>query len=115
MSQPIEADLLERLNELIETYLQHPDLDNAQLAAHLHLSERNFYRRLRALTNDSPTQYVRNYRLDRVRALVAAGDYRTVNELAHAVGFVNVGHFIRHYRERFGETPLESLRRHGWR
>lgn len=62
----------------------------------------------------TPTAYLRDHRLQRAHeVLVQAhlGDGSTVADVAHTWGFGNLGRFARAYRERFGCTPMETLRR----
>jgi transcriptional regulator GlxA family with amidase domain len=55
---------------------------------------------------------VQEVRLQRVhRQLRAAAlETTTVTDVAHAWGFVHLGRFARLYRERFGESPSQTLR-----
>jgi AraC-like DNA-binding protein len=60
----------------------------------------------------SPLRYLQQVRLDGIRAQLqgaAAGD--TVTRIALDWGFANLGVFAARYRERFGESPSETLRR----
>ncbi|NRF68932.1 AraC family transcriptional regulator [Aquincola sp. S2] len=60
----------------------------------------------------SPLRYLQQYRLDRVHeALMAPGGEVTVTEIAVQWGFLQLGSFAARYRERFGETPSQTLRR----
>jgi AraC-like DNA-binding protein len=60
----------------------------------------------------SPLRYLQDYRLDRVReALLASGPDTTVTRIALDWGFLHLGTFAIRYRERFGETPSQTLRR----
>jgi AraC-like DNA-binding protein len=61
----------------------------------------------------SPLRYLQQVRLDGVRAhLCSAPPGDTVTRIAFDWGFANLGVFAARYRERFGETPSETLRRH---
>jgi AraC-like DNA-binding protein len=61
----------------------------------------------------SPLRYLQQVRLDGARAqLVVAGSRETVTRIALDWGFANPGVFAARYRERFGESPAETLRRH---
>ncbi|MFJ9009929.1 helix-turn-helix domain-containing protein [Streptomyces canus] len=40
----------------------------------------------------------------------AAPGTTTVTEVAHVWGFVHLGRFARRYRERYGESPSQTLR-----
>jgi AraC-like DNA-binding protein len=60
----------------------------------------------------SPLRYLQQVRLDGVHAeLTAASLDDTVTRIAMDWGFVNLGAFAARYRERFGETPRQTLRR----
>lgn len=60
----------------------------------------------------SPQRYLQQYRLDRVHeALLAPGGETTVTEVAVQWGFLQLGSFAARYRERFGESPSQTLRR----
>lgn len=60
----------------------------------------------------SPTTYLRNVRLSRVHEeLTAAVPGLTVTDTAVSWGFVHLGRFAGAYRQRFGESPSETLRR----
>lgn len=60
----------------------------------------------------SPQRYLQQYRLDRVHeALKAPGGETTVTEIAVQWGFLQLGSFAARYRERFGESPSQTLKR----
>lgn len=60
----------------------------------------------------SPAQYLRNTRLDGVRAALLSDDESTtVSAVAYRWGFNHLGRFAAHYERRFGETPSQTLRR----
>ncbi|MEJ6022350.1 AraC family transcriptional regulator [Ramlibacter sp. PS4R-6] len=61
----------------------------------------------------APLRYLQQVRLDGVRAeLTLAREGDTVTRIALDWGFANLGVFSARYRERFGEPPAETLRRH---
>jgi AraC-like DNA-binding protein len=61
----------------------------------------------------TPMEYLRNVRLDHARRELLAGDPATtsVGEIARRFGVGHLGRFATNYRERFGESPNETLRR----
>jgi AraC-like DNA-binding protein len=61
----------------------------------------------------APLRYLQQVRLDGVRAqLLTARGADTITRIALDWGFANAGMFAAKYRERFGESPSETLRRH---
>ncbi|BAH53595.1 AraC family transcriptional regulator [Rhodococcus opacus] len=58
----------------------------------------------------SPSEYVRNMRLDGVRAdLLERDPDCTVSEVAFRWGFNHLGRFAQYYEQKFGETPSRTL------
>ncbi|MFC6466568.1 AraC family transcriptional regulator [Gordonia humi] len=61
----------------------------------------------------TPSQYVRNMRLDGVRgALIASESDATVSDIAFRWGFNHLGRFAQYYEQKFGESPSKTLREH---
>ncbi|MHB2166195.1 AraC family transcriptional regulator [Alsobacter sp. R-9] len=59
----------------------------------------------------SPTDFVRNARLDLARQLLTLRKVASVTEAASDSGFGHLGKFAAYYAARFGETPSQTLRR----
>lgn len=61
----------------------------------------------------TPTAWLRVERLERARRELARTrpEESTVTEVAARNGFLHLGEFSRHYRDRFGESPSSTLRR----
>jgi len=55
-----------------------------------------------------PMEFLRELRLDRVRADLTAPGRCGVREVAQKYGFLHLGHFANQYRARFGERPSET-------
>lgn len=95
-----------------ENYTQ--PLTATALAAAAHVSERTLFDGFQREFGLTPMAFVRRFRLERAReALIAAGpdDGRTVADISLSHGFGHLGRFAASYRERYGETPSETLRR----
>ncbi|NBP91663.1 MAG: AraC family transcriptional regulator [Actinobacteria bacterium] len=61
----------------------------------------------------SPTEYLRDVRLNRVREdLLSERALNTsIADIAFSWGFTHLGRFAKTYHDRFGELPSETLRR----
>lgn len=76
------------------------------------VSARALYTGFERFVGTPPQLYIRNRRLDGVRAdLMLASAPTTVSELALEWGFTHFGRFSAEYRRRFDELPSETLRR----
>lgn len=86
--------------------------DAARLAAIAQVSLRTLQEAFRKYVGMSPMAYVTEVRLQRVRRQLRASTpgSTTVAAVAHQWGFAHLGRFARRYRERFGESPSQTLR-----
>ncbi|WP_310394983.1 7TM diverse intracellular signaling domain-containing protein [Hymenobacter sp.] len=97
---------LTRALAVVERELANADFDVEQFAAALHLSRIQLYRKLKALTDQAPTDFVRTLRLRRAAQLLAA-QAGNVADVAYQVGFTNLSYFSKCFREQFGHVPSE--------
>ena len=105
---------LQRLNQIIYDQIQE-DISNEDLARSMCISERQLFRKLKELTNMSPRNYIRQLRLKKAMQYLQNGDYKTVGEVTHAIGYTNVSYFITQFERVFGKKPLQILKEKGWR
>ncbi|WP_031469535.1 AraC family transcriptional regulator [Sciscionella sediminilitoris] len=98
--------------ELIEAHAAER-LTVEDIAEAVGISVRALQEGFRRTLDSTPTGYLREVRLQRVRAALAAADPRTagVTDIALRWGFVHQGRFSVQYRQRFGESPSVTLRR----
>lgn len=104
--------LAQRLVTLIDAHLVEP-LGAAEIAEFLSVSVRALRETCRAEFGMTPVALVRERRLlaarEQLQNRTNAAD-RAVTEAALGVGFTHLGRFAGDYRERFGESPRETVR-----
>lgn len=85
----------------------------SDLSAASGLSVRSVQESFRRVFDVSPLTYLRQVRLDRVRAELLEADPQSgaVGDIARRWGFAHLGRFSAAYAERFGEYPKQTLRR----
>ncbi|WP_204017143.1 AraC family transcriptional regulator [Sphaerimonospora thailandensis] len=103
---------VKRALDLIEAHAAEP-LTTADIAEAVGVGARALQEGFRRHLSATPMTYLRDVRLDRVRAELTVGAPRTstVTDIAFHWGFVHLGRFSLAYRQRFGETPSETLYR----
>ena len=88
------------------------DLDLASLARDLGITRQHLNRCFRENYDISVREFVHMYRLNQARKqLLSGGSEMSVTEAAYSSGFNHLGRFSVEYRELFGETPSQALRR----
>jgi DNA-binding response OmpR family regulator len=102
--QPEEEAFLERVLAIVEAQLGDSTFSAGTMADAIGLSRRQFERRLKAITNETPAELLRRMRLERAQQLLEARS-GTIAEVAYAVGFRSPSHFSKAFRNAFGVSP----------
>jgi AraC-like DNA-binding protein len=89
----------------------HAPIGLLDIAAAAGVRPRTLQEHFRDRMGMTPTAYLRDVRLHRVRADLLAGAVATVAEAAQRWGFGNLGRFAADYRRAFGRPPSRDLRR----
>lgn len=97
---------LNRIAEAIEQNMEEETFGVPELANAMSLSRSQLHRKLRALSGKSPSQVIKEMRLQRARALLEqkAGN---ASEVAFMVGFNSLAYFSTCFKEAFGVSPSE--------
>ncbi|MCH5223463.1 MAG: substrate-binding domain-containing protein [Muribaculaceae bacterium] len=103
----IDNDFYNQFLALFDKEMNNPDLNVESLASRLGFERTQFYRKIKAITNYSPVELMRNLRLKKARTLLTSTD-KTISEICYEVGFSTPAYFTKCYKEAYGETPSET-------
>lgn len=104
--QKKDKDFLMQLNQIIEENLENEALSLPHIAELLTISRMQLYRRIRELTNLSPSEYIRSVKLDRAEHLLRTTEL-TVQEIMYRCGFNNKSYFYREFTKKHNCSPKE--------
>lgn len=108
----MDKDFVEKFKALIDAKMGDSGLNVEDLGKEMGLSRVQLYRKIKSLTNYSPNELLRIARLKRAASLLASSDM-TVAEIGYEVGFSSPSYFAKCYKEQFGESPTDLLKRKG--
>jgi DNA-binding response OmpR family regulator len=97
---------LQKAMQIVENRMADAEFTVEQFADDMALSRVQLHRKLKALTDQSTSEFVRTVRLRRAAALLQ-GHVGNVAEVAEAVGFVNLSYFAKCFRELYHQSPSE--------
>ncbi|WP_290054724.1 helix-turn-helix transcriptional regulator [uncultured Muribaculum sp.] len=106
----VDSEFYSKVLDIMKKEMGNPDLNVDSLASMMGLGRSQFYRKIKALTNYSPVELLRNLRLKQAREMLTTTE-KTIGEIAYEVGFSSPAYFTRCYREAFDETPTELRER----
>lgn len=95
---------LKKLFKLMTEKIDNQDFDIDKLAKDLFLNRTYFYQKVKALTNHTPSELLRKYRLKKAAELLINEKY-TVNEVFLMTGFKSRTHFTKIFKDTYNVTP----------
>jgi signal transduction histidine kinase/DNA-binding response OmpR family regulator/streptogramin lyase len=101
-----DKNMIQNLIEYLENSIDDPDLTIDKICLKVGLSRSQFYRKILALTNQKPTEFIRTIRLKKAAELII-NDFGTISEIAYSVGFGNLPYFTKSFKKEYGMTPKD--------
>ena len=105
----LDKKLLNQIREMIEENMVDSDFNVSMLQEKMGMGNKQLYRKLKALTGQTPVEYIRDMRMRKAAKLLKAGKF-SVSEVMYTVGFSNSSYFSKCFSKAFGMTPTEFMR-----
>jgi len=105
----LDKKLLQKAMQIVENNINDESFSVETLAESLRLSRSHLHRKLKALTNQTSTEFIRSIRLKKAVDLMQAGELN-INEICHAVGFNSASYFSKSFRKQYNMSPQDYLR-----
>ena len=105
-----DEDFLTRLEKIVLENMCNPSFSNKQLEDMLYMGHSTLNRKMKALLDTTPNDYIRTKRLALAAEMLEKGGHR-VNEVCYAVGFNSPSYFAKCFRKAYGVLPAEWSRK----
>nr|WP_299381183.1 tetratricopeptide repeat protein [Allomuricauda sp.] len=100
----IDQDFMKKVAEVLEAEMANDQFGVVELADAVALSRSQLFRKIKAITNRTPIEFIRTFRLHRAMDMLQQRS-GTVAEIAYSVGFQNPSYFSKCFQEEFGTLP----------
>lgn len=100
---------LQKAIDYVKDNLADTDLNIEKLSKVLNISRVHLYRKLKAITNQNPTEFVRTIRLKQAAYLLAK-DKLNISEIAYMVGFNSHQYFTNSFQKYYNMSPTEYVK-----
>jgi AraC-like DNA-binding protein len=107
---PTEKEFLQKTINCIQQHLSEPEYNVNQLGKDLGLSRYHLYRKILALTDYPPVEFLRNIRLKSAAKLFHEG-HKNIAQVMYQVGFNTPSHFAQCFRELYGLNPSDYIKK----
>lgn len=106
----LDNDFLQNITRQIEDNLDSEKVDIGYLSDKMFMSSSTLYRKVKALTGVSTNEFVRKIKMRNAEKLLLEGKY-TIAEVAFRVGMNSPVYFRQCFKDEFGVTPSEYLKK----
>ena len=104
-----EDDFLIRIMDCMKKHMTESEFNVAQLGKELGFSRTQLYRKILALTDHTPSEFIRDIRLKMAARMFHEG-HRNITRVVYSVGFNTPAYFAKCFREVYGINPSEYIK-----
>jgi len=101
-----EDEFIDKVRTYIIENISTPNLTSEIISHQFGMSRMQLYRKLKALIQFTPAEYVRSIRLETAMQLLQTEDFN-ISQIAYQTGFSSPTHFTRAFKKVYGKTPSE--------
>lgn len=102
----LDEEFVKRALSCVEKNMDNSEFSLEDMSRDLGLSKTHLNRKLTAILNMKPLQFIRSIRMKRAAQLLVNSQYNVV-EISYMVGFNTIKYFNRYFKEEFGMTPTQ--------
>jgi signal transduction histidine kinase/DNA-binding response OmpR family regulator len=100
----VDQKFLSKLQRILQEHYTNPEFSVEDLSHEIGLSRIHLYRKMKALTDFSPSEYIGKFRLHKAKQILEQ-QRGNISGVAMDVGFTSPAYFSKKFREEFGKTP----------
>lgn len=105
-TNPMDKDLLDRTVAIIEKNLDNSEYSLSDLIKELYISRTNFFTKIKAITGQTPNEFILTIRLKKAAWMLKHELYLSVTEVSERTGFSSQRYFSRCFKDMYGISPL---------
>ena len=99
-------DFVQKLHLVVKTNMGNCDFDKEQFATAMNVSSSLLYKKIKALTDLSPTDFIKMARLEYAQQLLKAQKYN-ITEISEMCGFASAAYFSTVFKKQYGVAPSD--------
>ena len=104
----VDEKMMQKTVDYLLEHIGNSDLTVEKLAREIGMSRANFYRKIKALTNMSASEFLRKVRMEHAAQLLKTNKIR-ISEVRYMVGISDADYFRKCFKTHFGLTPKDYI------
>ncbi len=108
LTNELNDKFVKKMLEVAKANIPNTEFDKEEFASAMNVSSSLLYKKIKSLTDQSPTDFIKTIRLNHAVVLLQSKNY-TVTEVSELCGFASLGYFSTVFSKHFGKSPSEYL------
>lgn len=108
LDNELNDKFVRKMLEVAQANISNVAFDKDEFAAAMNVSSSLLYKKIKAFTDQSPTDFIKTVRLNHAVELLQSGKY-PVTEVSELCGFASVAYFSTVFKKHFGKSPSEIV------
>ena len=106
LDNKLNDQFLKKMVEIVRANIANTQFSKNDFAAEMNVSPSLLYKKSKSLTDQSPTEFIKIFRLEQSIALLKEKKH-SVTEISELCGFTSVGYFSTVFRKHYGKSPTQ--------
>lgn len=107
---PMDQKLLEKITHIVSENYNNADFDSTIFSKKVFINRSQFFKKMKALTNQTPTEFIREYRMNKAVEFMLK-DKVPISEVNYKVGISSRSYFTKCFKEIYGASPSDFLKK----
>ena len=106
LANKLNDKFVKKMLEVVRANIANTEFGKDDFASSMNISSSLLYKKVKSLTNQSPTDFIKMVRLDHALELLQSHKY-TITEVSECCGFSSLGYFSTVFKKHFGKSPTQ--------
>ncbi|KJD37188.1 hypothetical protein PW52_01670 [Tamlana sedimentorum] len=102
-----DKDFLKKISDVVQKNISNSNFGVEELSKEIGFSTSHFYRRLKLLTGQVPSVYLRNFRLQYAAELLKGNEGYNASEVMYLIGIESYSYFSKSFKKLHGVSPSQ--------
>ena len=105
-----ENNFLKEVKDKIKIHINDPDFNVDELCSLMGMSRTSLYNKVKALTDQKPSDIIRDIRMHKVCEMLLSGEH-SISEVSDIMGFSEPKYFREVFKKYYSMTPGEYIKK----
>ena len=102
----LDNEFLKSVTDIVNRNLDNTSFEIGELIMEVGMSRTSFFRKLKAITGQTPTEFIQMIRIRKGAELLRNNPEMNISEISDAIGFNTAKYFAKCFKEHYGKSPL---------